>query len=292
MKNNILEEKKIFTLMIFAMITWGLAWTSASILNNYLNYFNLVFLRFLLGFISLFPFVYKKLNLLKRIERSSIINIISMSILFFIYNYCFFKGTHVGKPGFGGVFVTTTNPVITFFIISLITRNITINRTLGIIIGVIGGLIILNISNGFDQLLLDENKYFILCSFIWGIMTVIMSYGQKEIDSFLYIAMCYLGTTIIAFFFTDINQISQILSYDIMFYINLFLASIGAMSFGTSIYIYATPRLGPIQTSVFIFSVPFVALITANIALGEAIKYNVIIGGVLSMISIFIVNRD
>ncbi len=293
MENNITEQKKIFTLMFFAMISWGIAWTSASILNDYLDYFNLVFLRFLCGFISLLPFVYRKLNLMVHIKTTTMINIIFMSILFFIYNYCFFKGTHLGNPGFGGVFVTTTNPVITFIIISLITRNITINRIAGIFTGVVGGLIILNVfSDGYTHLLSDKNKYFILCSLIWGVMTVLMSYGQKKIDSLLYITICYFSTTIIAFFFADVTKLNQIFTFDIIFYINFFLASIGAMSFGTSMYIYATPRLGPIQTSVFIFSVPFIALITANIVLGESITYNVIIGGILSMVSIFIVNKN
>ena len=158
MENNITEQKKLFALMFFAMISWGIAWTSASILNDYLDYFNLVFLRFLFGFISLLPFVYRKLNLLVHIKTTTVINIIFMSILFFIYNYCFFKGTHLGSPGFGGVFVTTTNPVITFIIISLITRNITINRIAGIFIGVLGGLMILNVfSDGYTHLLSDKN---------------------------------------------------------------------------------------------------------------------------------------
>ena len=64
------------------------------------------------------------------------------------------------------------------------------------------------------------------------------------------------------------------------------------MSFGTSIYIYATPRLGPIQTSAFIFTVPFIALLTAFIVLKEPITYNVIIGGIISILAIVFINRN
>ena len=214
-----------------------------------------------------------------------------MGILFFIYNYCFFKGTDLGHSGFGGVLVTTTNPIITFIIISIISKKITLNQFFGIILGLIGGLLIMDIFNmGLLHLLNIQNKYYITCSIIWGLMTVIMSFGQKKIDSILYIAICYLFTTITSIFFIDINELLQIIDYDFRFYFNFVSVSIGAMSFGTSIYIYATPRLGPIQTSAFIFTVPFIALLTAFIVLKEPITYNVIIGGIISILAIVFIN--
>tara|TARA_B100000029_G_scaffold473974_1_gene515858 strand:- start:212 stop:1057 length:846 start_codon:yes stop_codon:yes gene_type:complete len=279
--------------MFIAMITWGIAWTNAKILSDYLNYYNLVFLRFLFGFLSLLPFVYKKINTIPKIPPPVFLNITFMGILFFIYNYCFFKGTDLGHSGFGGVLVTTTNPIITFIIISIISKKITLNQFFGIILGLIGGLLIMDIFNmGLLHLLNIQNKYYITCSIIWGLMTVIMSFGQKKIDSILYIAICYLFTTIISIFFIDVNELLQIIDYDFRFYFNFVSVSIGAMSFGTSIYIYATPRLGPIQTSAFIFTVPFIALLTAFIVLKEPITYNVIIGGIISILAIVFINRN
>ena len=63
------------------------------------------------------------------------------------------------------------------------------------------------------------------------------------------------------------------------------------MSFGTSIYIYTTPILGPAKSSVFIFSVPFIAVGIAYIVLGEPLEINTIIGGFLSLLAIYIVNK-
>ena len=62
------------------------------------------------------------------------------------------------------------------------------------------------------------------------------------------------------------------------------------MCFGTSVYMYATPRLGPIQTSVFIFTVPFIAMSTASLFLGETIRTEVILGGLLGIAAVLIVN--
>ena len=110
--------------MSLAMISWGIAWTNAKILNEFLGYYNLVFLRFFFGFIAILPFIYKKIYSLKGLSKKSLINILSMGLFFFIYNYCFFKGTDLGKSGMGGVFVTTTNPIITFIIISFISKKL------------------------------------------------------------------------------------------------------------------------------------------------------------------------
>ena len=107
--------------MGIAMLTWGIAWTSAKISNEYLQYNNLVFLRFFIGFLTMLPFLYKRKLILSNITLPIILNIIVTSVLFFIYNQCFFMGTDIGKSGMGGVFVTTTNPVITFIIASIST---------------------------------------------------------------------------------------------------------------------------------------------------------------------------
>ena len=276
--------------MGFAMLTWGIAWTSAKISNEYLEYNNLVFLRFFIGFLTMLPFLYKRKLILSNITLPIILNIIVTSVLFFIYNQCFFMGTDIGKSGMGGVFVTTTNPVITFIIASIISREFSMMKVFSIGAGVFGGLLILDVFNqGSSAFLFAENQYFIFCSISWGIMTIIMAHGQKKIDSIWYIALCFLITSFIAIFFINPADILEYTKYDLRFIINFFFVC-SAMSFGTSIYIVATYRLGPVQASTFIFSVPFIAMGTAFIFIDEPFSFNVIIGGVLSIISIYLIN--
>ena len=278
--------------MTLAMITWGLAWTNAKIVNQYLNHYNLTFIRFFLGFLSLLPFTVKKIQNI-RISSKILLNILVTSILFFLYNIFFFKGTDISDAGRGGVFVTTSNPLITFILASMISKKITVNQIFNISIGVLGGLIIMDVFNsGFQSLFNIDNRYFIFCSIIWGVMTVIMKYGQKDFDSILYIAICYFLTSIISFPFIDLNEFDFSYLMNLTFLINLFFVSIGAMSFGTSIYIYAIPRLGAIKASVFIFLVPFIAIFFANIILDEIITLNIIFGGILSLISVYLINKS
>ena len=287
--NNINRHNGLYFLMFLAMISWAIAWTNAKIVGEYLSFYNLTFFRFLLGFISLLPFLLynkKKLPPLRLYKY-----IIIPSILFFIYNIAFFKGTYFGDAGRGAILVTTLNPLFTLLIISLIRKKILFKEVLGIIIGLLGGLIIMNVfKNGFDIIFDIKNIYFLICAITWGVMTVFIDLAQKKINPYVFISLCYFFTMVISFFFTDFELI-DLSGLDFRFYFNFFLVSIAAMSFGTSVYMYSTSIIGPVKASVFIFSVPFLAMGTSYFFLNEIFSLNTIIGGLISLIAIYIVNK-
>tara|TARA_B000000475_G_scaffold51801_1_gene40453 strand:+ start:221 stop:1093 length:873 start_codon:yes stop_codon:yes gene_type:complete len=286
---KLISFNSIYILLSLAMISWAIAWTNAKIVGEYLSFYNLIFFRFLLGFISLLPFlIYNKKNLpsLKAYKY-----IIIPSILFFIYNIAFFKGTYFGEAGRGAILVTTLNPLFTLLIISFIRKKIIFKEVLGIIVGLFGGLIIMDVFKyGFDIIFDIKNIYFLICAFTWGVMTVFIDLAQKKINPYIFISLCYFFTMVISWFFTDFRLIDLSL-LDFRFYFNFFLVSIAAMSFGTSVYMYSTSIIGPIKASVFIFSVPFLAMGTSFIFLNEIFSLNTMIGGVISLIAIYIVNK-
>ena len=285
-KNNLL-----YILMCFAMLTWGMAWTSAKIVNEYLNYNNLVFLRFFVGVLTMIPFVIFKRFPFFEISNYTRFNILIVGILFYLYNQCFFIATDKGMAGMGAVFVTTTNPIITLLITSLINKKINLKDCVAIFLGLIGGCIILDVfSLGFDKIFLSDNIYFIFCSIIWGVMTVLMSKGQYEIESMLYIVSTYFIATIIGFWYVDIDSISISMLFNTSFIIHFFFVC-SAMSIGTSIYILASAKIGPVKSSTFIFSVPFIAMITAYCVLDEQIGFNIFLGGFISILAIILINK-
>ena len=275
--------------MSFAMITWAIAWTNAKIVNDYLSYYNLIFLRFLLGFLSLLPFV---LYLKKPFPKLSELRyIILPSFLFLVYNIAFFKGTDFGLAGKGAILVTTLNPLFTVVIMSLISLKISKKEIIGVFLGILGGYIIMDLSNeGLESILDAGNVYFVICAISWGIMTVLINFAQKIINPYVFICSCYFLTMIMTIPFISIQEIISV-KYDFRFYINFFFVSMGAMSFGTSIYMFYTPILGPSKASIFIFSVPFLAILMANLFLNEPFTNNVLIGGLLSLLAIYIVNK-
>ena len=67
--------------------------------------------------------------------------------------------------------------------------------------------------------------------------------------------------------------------------------SIGAMSFGTSIYMYSTSIIGPVQSSVFIFTVPAISVLISSLTFPEeSPTMPIIVGGILSLTGVVIVN--
>lgn len=283
-------NKYTYLLMSAAMLTWAAAWTGAKISNQYMSYENLTFFRFFVGALSLGPLVYKK-GFKPYFIKKNLVYILPTSLLFFLYNICFFMATDIGEAGRGSVLVTTINPVFTVLLMSLLTKRISKQEIMGISLGILGGLFIMNIfQEGLLNIFSATNIYFLFCGIIWGIMTVLMNYGQKNMDSFQFIFICYLFTSIISLLTFDYSMIT-LSTIDGIFYINFFIVSIGAMSFGTSVYMYLTPVMGPKRVSVFIFSVPLLSMTIAYIFLSEPIKLGTVVGGLISITGIYIVNK-
>ena len=272
------------------MVSWGVAWANAKIVTKYFDFYDLVFLRFIFGSISLFPIIYFSKQVIK-FKVSYIKYVLPASILFLFYNISFFMGTHYGEAGRGAVFATTTNPIITLLLISVIERRINRFEVGGILLGFLGGALIMDIySSGLAYMFTQENIYFPICSILWSVITILISYAQKKVPPFQFIFFCYLFTALISAPFANITYL-EVSNLDVIFYGNFFMVAIASMAFGTSIYIYASNLIGPVRSSVFIFSVPFIALISAAMILKERVELMTVFRGLLCIFAIFIVNK-
>tara|TARA_Y100000768_G_scaffold209036_1_gene157455 strand:+ start:7769 stop:8602 length:834 start_codon:yes stop_codon:yes gene_type:complete len=272
------------------MVSWGVAWANAKILGRYFDFYDLVFLRFFFGSLSLLPILFltnEKLSF----KIDYIKYIVPASTLFLLYNISFFMGTHYGEAGRGAVFATTTNPIITLLLMSIISRKINRYEVCGIALGLIGGSLIMDIHrSGISDMFNKSNIFFPICSFLWALITIFISYSQKKVPPFQFIFLCYFFTAIISSPFTSISY-SELKTIDFVFYPNFFMVAIASMAFGTSVYMYASRTIGPIRSSVFIFSVPFIALISAKILLDEKIEPETVLGGIICIFAILIVNN-
>ena len=166
-----------------------------------------------------------------------------------------------------------------------------IHEILGVSLGLIGGVTIIRIWDlSIENIFLSGNIYFIGCSIIWSIMTIIMSRSQKNISSILFIFWCYAITSILILPMISPTDIYSIFSLDLRFWVNFIMVSFGAMTFGTSIYIYSTSKLGSKKSSAFIFLVPVIALSTSVLLLDEPITLSLALGGFITIIAVYILN--
>ena len=56
-------------------------------------------------------------------------------------------GTHYSYAGKGAVLVTSLNPILTFIIMTVIVKKINFKEIFGITVGLLGGLIIMDVFN-------------------------------------------------------------------------------------------------------------------------------------------------
>jgi drug/metabolite transporter (DMT)-like permease len=92
--------------------------------------------------------------------------------------------------------------------------------------------------------------------------------------------------------FADFKEILALTaSNDQLFWGNLLFASIITTTLATTMYFYATSKIGAEKASSFIFTVPFTAALSSYFILGEAIQLHTIIGGFLGIAAVWMINR-
>lgn len=286
-KNSLLT-----VLLIIAMVSWGISWTSAKIMGQYINPTTAIFTRFLISavtFLPIFPLLKKRLSL----KHVSIRTVIICAITLALYNYCFFTGTQLGLAGAGGVLVTTTNPIITMIFMAVINkRKLSIKEIIGIFVGLTGGCLIIDTWRlGINQIFQSGNIYFILCATIWAALTIFISKFVEKSESINFTFWMYLGVAIIMIPFLQFENIIKLLTFDFTFWIHLIIVSVGALTFGTTTYFVASQKLGPEKSSSFIFTVPISAMLTSMLLIDEILTIRTFIGCCLTIFAVIIINR-
>ena len=275
------------------MATWGLSWTNGKILSQYCSSSILAFWRFFLSSIFMIPvLIFTKNNF--TVPSDGIKYIIIGSILIFSYNIFFFMGSNLGFANVGGVFVPTLNPIITFILSIIIFRQIIYKKDIiGLIFGICGGIIVLEAwTLSYSQMTANGNLYFLLASISWGIMSIVSGKSHKALATLTFSFWVYFISSIFCFIMNINNDVLIVLDFDLIFWLNLILLSIGAQVFGTTVYFIATTKLGPSKASSFIFIVPITAPIFSMIFIGEKLEISTIIGGIMTMTAVYLLNKE
>jgi len=275
------------------MATWGLSWTNGKILSQYCSSSILAFWRFFLSSIFMIPvLIFTKNNF--TVPSDGIKYIIIGSTLIFSYNIFFFMGSNLGFANVGGVFVPTLNPIITFILSIIIFREIIYKKDIiGLIFGICGGIIVLEAwTLSYSQMTANGNLYFLLASISWGIMSIVSGKSHKALATLTFSFWVYFISSIFCFIMNINNDVLIVFDFDLIFWLNLILLSIGAQVFGTTVYFIATTKLGPSKASSFIFIVPITAPIFSMIFIGEKLEISTIIGGIMTMTAVYLINKE
>jgi drug/metabolite transporter (DMT)-like permease len=167
--------------VVVSMIIWGGSWVSGKAIAGVLPSETLTFWRFLINLVSFIPILIFLRQPIK-LNRSASVYILLGSICMGLYLYLFFKGLTYGFAGVGGVLVPTMIPLVTFVLSVLFLRQkVSMKDYIGLTLGVIGGIILLEIWNlDWNRLFMSGNIYFLLCAVLWALLTIC---SQKAGDS-------------------------------------------------------------------------------------------------------------
>ncbi len=291
MQNKHVTERALVGSIIVSMFLWGLSWPSAKVLTGYCTAFNFAVYRYIIVAISL-ALMLLVFKVKFTIKKEGILAVIMSGILLGFYSYFFFKGLKVGAAGAGGVLVTTLNPLIAYTIGIILTRRLpSKNESIGLVLGLAAGCILLKIWDNSGTLLDSGNVYFLLCALSWAAMSKFTAKGAKYGASLSFSFWQYLVTLACLLPLIDVHEFSTVAEIKgFVFWGNLFFSSAIVTALATTMYFYATTRLGAEKASSFIFMVPLGAAVSSWIILGEKILPHTAIGGVLGILAVYMIN--
>lgn len=281
---------KFTLLIILAMFLWGGGWTALKILTESVGVEVVSLWRFIIMFISFIPilfFVKEPLRLpkkgIKYILSSAVLNILFMVFAYF--------GVQASTAGSGGVIITILSPLFTFILSIIIFKQVHSKfQYIGLAIGIIGGVVMLNLYE-LQGFLHGGEIYFILSAMTWAIITLNAQKSHLHINPIHYSFFISALSMLILFVIALPYNISIVFEQNSRFWSALLYLGILGQSVATTIFFIASGKLGSSKASSFMFLVPLFALIVSHFVLDETVQTNVLIGGLISLIAVYFINK-
>lgn len=278
--------------MILSMVMWGISWPSNKVLTSFGSAIDLGFFRYFFVVLSLFPLLFVIKSKVK-ISRKALPFLIVSGVLMAVYNYLFLQGLKNGTPGKGGILVTTLNPVMAYALGMLVDwRRPSKNEAIGLIIGIAAGCTLLEVWEGGDSLLDAGNLFFLLAAFTWSVMSKFTAQSGKFGSPVSFSWWMYVVTLCCILPFMNYGNVGRLFhSHEAAFWGNLLFSSVIVTTVATTMYFFATAKIGAERASSFIFTVPVSAALASWIIGGEIIEPHTIAGGLLGIAAVYVINK-
>ena len=258
--------------------------------------FTLNFFRWLIAFLILFPFTYKKIfESLVEIKK----NLLPLTIMGFtsitIFNSVIYYSLNFTQV-LNGVLMISTIPVLIIFFSSLFkTEKIKISQVLGVLTSLVGVLVIVT-KMEFEKLLtlnLNKGDLWILVAMVsWATYSIMVKEKKINLDPFALLeVIIFIGVVLLLpFYFFELYS-GRYLSLNIpvaltVGYVVIF-AGIGAYIF----WIKAIKLIGPSRAGVFLHLMPVLSSLMAIFLIGERLANFHIVGALFILTGIFVSSK-
>lgn len=278
--------------MILAMISFGISWPTAKIVGRYANPQDLLAWRFIFALFAM-TIVMKIGSIPFSFPTKSIKYVMFTSVMIVFYNYNYLKGTQVGIAGLGGVIVPTTSPIITFLLGSfLFKKKLLMKEILGLILGFFGVSLLMRFWEiDSTKIIISGNVFFLLAALSWSLATLAIQKAQTTSHPINFSFWLYALSMLMSIPFLSIESIFMPFSFDGIFWINFIIISVIVLGFGNTAYFLSTMKIGSQKASSFMFIVPFSAILSSSLLLGESVEITTILGGLITIIAVYALNN-
>ncbi|KIM10292.1 MAG: hypothetical protein KU37_10860 [Sulfuricurvum sp. PC08-66] len=277
--------------MVFAMIFWAAGWPALKIVSEDVSFEVVTFWRFAIMFLAFIPILfwvrrplvwgYKAVSI---VVVNAILNILFMVFAFF--------GVYYGTASGGGVIVTTLSPLMTFALGALfLGRTIGRWQAIGLAIGLAGGMVMLQLYGDLSDFFALGNGYFLAGALTWALVTLLSQHAHAHLHPIHYSFLIALVGVVVMSFFTTPSDVMVVFEQDGRFWSALLFLAIFGQTVATTIYYIVAGRMGAQYVSGYMFLVPFFALLFSVIFLDEALTWPIVIGGVLTMVAVYMLSK-
>ena len=292
-----MDNKRI--LAIFAAIgasaIYGLNHTIAKgVMPTYIEPFGFIFLR-VFGAAILFWGI-SFLGPKEKIATSDWPRILGCAVFGMVINMLFFfKGLSLSTPINSSVIVTLSPVMVLILASVLIREKITLLKTLGIIVGLAGALVLVLFSaesSGNAPNIPMGNVLFIVNAFSYGLYLILVKPLTAKYHSFTLMKWLFLIGVIINFpitigEFTDVNWTS--LPFDAIW--KMAFVVVGTTFATYLLNIYALKQLSASTISVFIYMQPLIAITYAILSGADELNLVKVVAAILVFVGVYMVTK-
>lgn len=279
---------------LFTVGIWGMTFISTKILLKDFTPFQILFLRFLLGYILLWLVSPKLLKVNTRREEGyfALAGILGIVLYYFLENLALTL-TNASNVGI----IVSVAPFFTVLLAKVVTPEKRVNRWfyIGFLVS-LSGIILISLSSlSVLEIHPTGDVLSILAAMIWAAYSLV----TKKISSFGYNILLATRRTffygllfMLPILFITGTPTIALEAFTMTNVLNLvFLGAVAsAVCFVT--WNYSVSKLGAVQASVYIYAVPAITVVTSALFLGEKFTPVIAAGTVLTTIGLFVSERS
>jgi len=275
---------------ILTILIWGTTFISTKILLVSFNPVEILFFRFIIGFLTLFIIYPKRLNCsnFKQEITFASAGLCGICLYYLLENIAltFTMASNVGV-------IISAAPFFTAILAHLFIKTdekLHTNFFIGFAVAMVG-IVLISFNGSKLKLNPTGDLLAVIAAFIWGCYSIL----TKKISSFGYnIILCtrrtfFYGILFIfsAFFFFDF-KLDLTRFTNIIYLLNILYLGLGASALCFVTWNFAVKNLGAVKTSVYIYMVPVITIAASVFILDEKLTILAIAGIALTLIGLLL----